>query len=120
STDGSTTCGSSTSPDVWYTFTLSDAAFVTADLCGGASWDTVLSIHTACPGTAANAVACNDDTCNYQSRVAASLNAGVPYYLRVSGFSSNHTGDFTVLVTTGTAPPPPPPPPPPPTPPPPP
>jgi hypothetical protein len=101
--DGSTNCGASTSPDVWYTFTLPHSTYITADVCG-ATWDTVVSIHSGCPGTSANTVICNDDSCGLQSRANGTLNPGT-YYVRVSGYGSGNSGPFTLTLTTGNAPP---------------
>ena len=118
-TDGATNCGSSTSPDVWYTFTLDQARFVTATLCAGASWDTVVSIHSACPGTAANSVACNDD--HVQSSVPGWDRAECGdsllhprQRLQLEQHGRVHDGRVRQGQPAATAPPPPPPPPPPP------
>ncbi len=98
--DGEATCGSAGStPDRWYVFTVgAEDVFLTASSCGS-SYDTVLSIHTDCPGTAANQLACNDDTCGLQSGVSITAQAGETYYIRISGFSGD-TGDYTIEFTT--------------------
>ena len=59
--DGSSGCGLNT-PDVWHRIDI--------PTCGGdltvytcpASYDTVISLHSACPGTSLNQLACNDDS----------------------------------------------------------
>ncbi|MGE4197906.1 MAG: hypothetical protein AB7G11_12380, partial [Phycisphaerales bacterium] len=69
SNDGSSDCGSSaTNPDIWYRFSAPFAGRLTVDLCGSrnnagvdSGPDTVVSIHSACPGTIANQLACDDD-----------------------------------------------------------
>lgn len=103
-------CGSSTSSssvgrnDVWWRFSPPASGTVTIDTCGS-SFDTVLSVHTDCPGTPANDVVCNDDTgttnCpsnGLNSRVTFSGVAGNIYYIRVAGYSTN-TGDITLNIT---------------------
>jgi hypothetical protein len=110
-TDGSPQpCGSSTSSsamgrnDVWWRFSPPANGTVTIDTCGS-SFDTVLSVHTDCPGTPGNQIACNDDTGStncpsngLNSMVSFSGLAGRIYYIRVAGFSTN-TGSITLNVT---------------------
>ncbi len=102
--DGSADCGSSAaSPDLWYRFNSATACGLRVDLCGSA-YDTVLSVHTACPGSPANQVACNDDTggsCGLGSTVLFSVAAGQSYFLRVSGFAGA-TGAFTLNLSACT------------------
>jgi hypothetical protein len=105
--DGNGNCGSSaSSPDVWYKFVASGDDQLIVESCGGAAWDTVLSIHSGCPGNAASVLACNDDDCGLQSRVTANMVAGRTYFIRVSGFG-NSAGPFSIAVSLATAPPPP-------------
>ncbi|MGD9690715.1 MAG: hypothetical protein AB7K52_13610 [Phycisphaerales bacterium] len=104
--DGGTgNCGSSNSTgDVWYTFVAPASGVVTASTCSAASYDTVVSFRSGCPGSS---LACNDDACTAnRSSVSLSVVAGSTYRIRVSGFSGQ-TGTFTLTVTH--APPPPPP-----------
>jgi hypothetical protein len=103
-TDGSATCGlSNSTPDVWYAITPPSCGTVHFDTCGSL-YDTVLSLHTGCPGTTANQVVCNDDNGNGgnnacgggpQSGFDVSVSAGVTYYLRVSGYSGA-SGNFVI------------------------
>ncbi|MBI3844559.1 MAG: hypothetical protein HY292_07940 [Planctomycetes bacterium] len=96
--DGSASCGSSaTSPDVWYSFAATEHCRMRANVCG-ASFDTVLSIHSGCPGTTANQISCNDDSCGLSSSVAAEVQAGNTYLIRVAGFNGA-TGAFTLNVS---------------------
>jgi hypothetical protein len=93
--DGAAACGTSaSSPDVWYSITPADDCTMRIDLCGSA-YDTVLSVHTACPGSPDNQIACNDDTCALSSRVDVLFVAGMTYYLRISGFNGA-AGDYTL------------------------
>ncbi len=110
--DGFSGCGSSDlSPDVWYKLVADTAKSLVVTTCGGANWDTVLAIHTGCPATTANAVACNDDApgCGNQSYVEWTMTPGQTYYIRVSGYGGS-TGPFTINVSFQEPPPPPPPP----------
>src|SRR5262245_37662667 len=111
--DGSSNCtANSGSPDVWYSINLPEAASVTFQTCGGATWDTLLSLHSGCPGTTANMVGCNNSACSAQSSLSANLAADTTYYLRVAGNSSLISGPFVLTVSRTTPPPPPLPPPP--------
>ncbi|CAG1010119.1 hypothetical protein PHYC_03799 [Phycisphaerales bacterium] len=100
--DGSATCGSSSStPDVWYRVVPPISGTVQFDTCGSL-YDTVISVHTGCPGTTGNQIACNDDSgalgnCPFtlQSALNVAVSGGTTYYVRVSGFNGN-TGNFTL------------------------
>src|SRR5262249_36850906 len=59
-----------------------------------------------CPGTTANQLACNDDSCGVQSRVAVIAAAGTTYLIRVSGYSGA-SGPFTLNLSLQDPPPPP-------------
>jgi len=59
-------------PDVWYSFTAPSAGKLSVTTCGtndtdgiDLGIDTVLSIHTSCPGNSGNQVVCNDDWMDY-------------------------------------------------------
>ena len=95
--DGDASCGSSSnSPDVWFSYTAADDGLVEVQTCG-TTWDTVVSVHTGCPGTTANELACNDDACALQSRVLVDVQANQTILIRVAGFSGA-TGPFTLSV----------------------
>lgn len=94
---GSASCGSSGfSPDVWYVYTAATAAETIFDTVGS-SYDTVLSLHSGCPGTTANELACNDDHFGLQSRVSREMAAGEQVWIRVSGFNGQ-AGSFVLKV----------------------
>ncbi|MBI3847149.1 MAG: hypothetical protein HY292_21180 [Planctomycetes bacterium] len=99
-TDGSATAGTSTSADVWYSYTPAFSGVLGLDLCDS-GYDTVVSLHTGCPGTTANEVASNDDGCggSLSSSLTTNVVAGVTYLIRVSGFSSGNSGPFMLGVT---------------------
>jgi hypothetical protein len=96
--DGSASCGSSsTSPDVWYFYQPVGNGFATVSLCGSA-YDTVVSVHNGCPGTAANQVGCNDNSCGVQSLLSFFATSGHQYWIRVSG-KNGAAGDFQIILT---------------------
>lgn len=92
-TDGATSCGASAA-SVWYQMTATEVT-MRASTCGS-NFDTVVSIHTACPGTAANEIGCNDNSCGLQSSVTATVVVGQTYFIRVSG--NGAAGNFTLLL----------------------
>ncbi len=99
--DGSSDCGNSSgASDVWYTITPTCTGPVQLDTCGS-SFDTVLSVHSGCPGTTANQIACNDDqTAAYCPGIRNSLltfNAvsGTTYRVRVTGYQGDN-GSFVL------------------------
>ncbi len=96
--DGSATCGfSTTSPDVWYRYTPVATATFAVSLCNS-SYDTVVSVHTGCPGNVSTQVACNDDSCFLQSRVSVfNAIAGQEYFIRVSGYAGS-IGNFELII----------------------
>jgi hypothetical protein len=109
--DGSASCGSSsTSPDVWFKYTPAASGSAHLETCDS-GYDTVLSVHTGCPGTSGNQVGCNDDTgwfgdCGLlptnQSSLTVSVTGGATYYVRVSG-ASGATGEYALNFVSGPA-----------------
>ncbi|MBY0260779.1 MAG: hypothetical protein K2Q20_00445, partial [Phycisphaerales bacterium] len=109
--DGSSTCQFSAGRDVWLSFTPATSGNFLMSLCSSSpSWDTALSIHTACPGTTANQItgACDDDTCGTTAGLSqinsVALNAGTTYFIRVAGWSTSVLGsaynlEITALVS---------------------
>lgn len=103
--DGQSTCGgvsgTNNGLDVWYAYTANCAGTATFDTDSPATtFDTVLSVHSGCPGTGANTLACNDNinTGNNHSSVSVSVAAGSTYYIRVAGFGGS-SGNFALRVT---------------------
>ncbi|MCP4655749.1 MAG: hypothetical protein GY856_10055 [bacterium] len=95
--DGQASCGSSLfSPDVWFKYVAASGGYVSADTLGSA-YDTVLSVHSACPGTPDNQLSCNDDAFGLQSAVSFYASTGEEYWIRVSGFDQA-TGPFQLTV----------------------
>jgi len=123
--DGAATCGSSSStPDRWFKYTPTASGSATITTCGSNDQgtvdngrDTVLSVHSGCPGTTTNQIACDDDytsgeggaptsACSttdtgsqhLDSALAFNAVAGHTYYIRVSGYNGN-TGGFVLNVS---------------------
>jgi V8-like Glu-specific endopeptidase len=84
------------SRDVWYSFTPGCDGVYRFSTCGGASWDTTLSVYSGCPGTAGNQLACVDDSCGLQTQVDVTMTADTTYLVRVAGFSASSFGSFTL------------------------
>jgi hypothetical protein len=96
--DGVSNCGTAgTQRDVWYRFTAPNTArYKIETLTGGTMNDTVISVHSACPGTAANTVACDDDGgAGLLSLVTFDGTAGTTYRVRVAGYNGA-VGTFNV------------------------
>jgi hypothetical protein len=107
--DGTCSCGGAApSPDVWYSYTAACTGTVAMQTCNSA-FDTVLSVHTACPGTAANQVGgpggCNDDATGgpcagtRQSYIGLPVIAGQRYWIRVSGYNGDG-GAYTLAISS--------------------
>lgn len=91
--DGTSSCGTSnTTRDIWYKYSPFASGSAVFSLCGS-SYDAVMSIHTDCPGSPSNQLACNDDStgpgCNgsLSSEITLSVSAGTTYYVRVTGYN---------------------------------
>ena len=88
--NGNSTCSTSVfSRDVYYSYTAPCTQRVTIDT-QGSTFDTILSIHTGCPASVANSIACNDDivfTLNQASRVMLELSKNETVIIRVTGFN---------------------------------
>jgi len=89
------TCGLNGANEVWFQLVPDVSTNYTANVCSSSpAWDSVLSVHTACPGTAANQIAgaCNDDgACGPGIGLSAiatpfALTAGTSYWVRVAGY----------------------------------
>jgi hypothetical protein len=104
SNDGQASCGSSGSAsDAWYAITPGQTGYLRLDTCGS-SFDTVLSVHTSCPGNLGNQIACNDDNgiggngvCGggLSSGLDIGVTAGSTYYVRIAGFDGG-VGSFNL------------------------
>lgn len=92
-------CGSSGgSPDVWYRYRPYASGTLTVSLCGS-SFDTVVSIHSACPTTSNNyQLGCNDNGCDKQSIQTVAVTGRRTYFIRIAG-ASGATGSFQMHLT---------------------
>ncbi len=103
-----TSAASNSGKEVYFSFTPSANGTLNADLCSTVpSTDSVLSIHTGCPATAANTIGCNDDgACSagvgLSQVVGVPVTAGTPYLIRVAhyGTASTTAYVYTLQVTT--------------------
>jgi cysteine-rich repeat protein len=91
---GSCTGGTTpTSPDVWYSFTLTEREQVFINTYGSA-YDTQLALLDSCGGVAPT---CEDDDCTtQQDQIVRTLAAGT-YYVLVDGWN-NASGAFTLNI----------------------
>jgi hypothetical protein len=94
--------------DIFYRFTPSSSGTYTFSLCDS-TYDTVLSVHSACPADSTNVVGCNDDSAATVPCTNSGLNSYLPslpltggqtYYVRVAGYNGA-VGNFVLLVTSG-------------------
>lgn len=82
--DGSSQCFGA-NIDVWYRYVApAGVPLIEIDTCGS-SFDTLLSVHPACPGSSTNQIVCNDNSgaCGSGSFVKLLVNAGQTYYIRI-------------------------------------
>ncbi|HSE42695.1 MAG TPA: carboxypeptidase regulatory-like domain-containing protein, partial [Acidobacteriota bacterium] len=87
--DGSTTCQlNSNAGDIWYLFTSPEDAAIAINTFG-ANYDTLLSVHSACPGNASNQIACSEDCGSPQSCLTFDASANTPYWIRIGGFQQD-------------------------------
>jgi hypothetical protein len=101
--DTSGTCGlTTTSPDVWYSFTAPCSGTLRIDTCG--SWaatpafDTVVSVYSSCGGTVLD---CQDDNtgCGLRDTIInLPVTAGTNYKIRVAGYNGS-TGNFNLNLS---------------------
>jgi hypothetical protein len=100
-----TLTGASGGSDVWARFIAPATAAYEMDLCGS-SYDTVLTVYSACPGSDAMLVGCNDDSTQntactdsgLRSRIPSmTLAAGSTYYIRIAGYAGA-TGNYVLNI----------------------
>ncbi|MBX3407254.1 MAG: hypothetical protein KF869_10860 [Phycisphaeraceae bacterium] len=97
-----TTCGNTSipqGPDVWFSWTPLCTGNIIIDTVGS-NFDTVLSVHSACPTTGqANTIVCNDDATGLglQSLVTFNYVRGQTYLIRVTGYAGA-AGQFALRV----------------------
>lgn len=90
--------------DVWFRYDPPSDGIATFSTCDefGTFLDTVLSVHTACPGSVANQIGCNDqdNSCgnSNQSSVSVAVTGTSFYYVRVAGHTGLQ-GNFQLTIT---------------------
>lgn len=94
--DGSSSCDIASSPDVWFDYQASSTGIFSINTLNSNYW-TLISIHSACPGSESNQIACNGGAFGNESQLFVSLFAGSHYKLRVSARYGD-SGDFSLQV----------------------
>jgi hypothetical protein len=91
-------CGNSgSSGDVWYRLNAGATTGVFLSLCGS-SFDTAMQAYNVGPGdTLGSMIACNDDSCDFQSGIAFNVVAGSSYWVRIAGYNGA-TGAYTMAT----------------------
>jgi hypothetical protein len=85
---------------VWFKYTAPATGTVTIDT-QGSLLDTILSVHSGCPGVLANAITCNDDFSPPArwSKVTVPVAAGSTYMIRVAGYGGE-INDFQLNISS--------------------
>jgi hypothetical protein len=87
--------------DVWYTWNATVSGPVAIDLCagGGTVTDTKMAVYAGagCPG--GTALACNDDSCAFLSKVTVTVTAGQDYTFQIGNFPGASQGTGTITIT---------------------
>jgi hypothetical protein len=87
--------------DVWFNHPSQCDGTLTVETCGNASFDTRLAVYDASSCGNVNdstLLACDDDACSLQSRVAVPVVSGRSYTLRIGGYNGA-TGSGNVVLT---------------------
>lgn len=88
--------------DVWFVTTALGVGAFTADVCGGATYDSAIEIFNGNAGCGSLvSLGCNDDSCGLQSSISTTVTTGDVIYIRVGGFLGS-TGTFTLNITAPT------------------
>ncbi|MCY2961624.1 MAG: hypothetical protein NTY35_15790 [Planctomycetota bacterium] len=86
--------------DVWYRWTATTSGAAMLSLCGQSTMDSKVAVYggSGCP--AAAAIACNDDSCGFQSQLSFSAVAGQDYLIQLGNYpgATGSTGTFTIDV----------------------
>ena len=95
--DAGTACGFGFDVyDVWHCLTPQTTGRYLISLCES-TFDTTVALYDGCSG---DEIICNDDSCDSQSMLVATLAAGQTYLIRVAGYDGA-VGDYTLLVVDG-------------------
>lgn len=108
SEDSENSCEGGGGADIFFTFVPPATGAYSFSLCQDAVFfDSIMSIHTGCPTSAANEVACDDDGCGFFRDLSVipsvTLQAGLPqpYIIRVTTFSAADDGASIILNIGG-------------------
>lgn len=82
--------------DVWFRWIAPASGTVLVDTCGG-SVDTKLAVYAGDGCPSASAIACNDDACNFQSRVVFQAAAGNEYTIQIGLYPFGANGGASTL-----------------------
>ena len=99
--DGSSSCSDfpNLNHDVWYTYTPATDGFVIVDTCDTTSTNTIVSVHTGCPGTIENEIACDSDACaGTWGRTFFNAIAGQTYLIRLTAWSFSE-GEYIISLS---------------------
>lgn len=87
--------------DVWFAWTAPSTGTFTVTTCGQASFDSYLAAFngTTCPPS--NALACNDDSCGFQSTIVFQAVSGSAYLIEVGVYSNSAGGSGNIDISAG-------------------
>ena len=91
--------------DVWFAWTAPSSGTATFSICGlGGGIDSKIAVYagSSCP-VAGSAIACNDDSCVYESELTFPATGGSTYLLQLGSFpgSAGAAGSFSINVGGG-------------------
>jgi hypothetical protein len=91
--------------DVWYCWTANDSGPVAAQTCSLTTLDTRLAVYDGCTCPEGSGIlACNDDTCDLQSRVEWTAVAGHSYLIRLGAYGQLDFGNGQIELLENTVP----------------
>ncbi len=92
---------SQTSRDVWFRWTATATASLTAETCGLTATDSRITVyHSApCPPTDLALIVCNDDFCGPQSRISFNATINTQYLIRVGVFPGSVGGAGSIRIS---------------------
>jgi hypothetical protein len=100
SNDGVSSCNTAPGRDLWYAYTATATGSVRFDTCGGANFNTVMSIFDSCVGSE---LACNDNAsitgCTNPSLITLPVLYGSTYLVRVGSATSSGVGAGNLNIT---------------------
>lgn len=104
-TDGLCVCSNGGKKDVWYSFIPAVTGTYRISTCGSGG-DTILSLHSGCPGNTTNQLpgnSCNDDQgpgcVSTNASLEYVLTAGVTYKVRVASYYEAFLPNYNFIIT---------------------